>query len=175
MIKCFENEESGRVEAALIFRRSQLLYDIKNCCYVEGDVLRDEGGHHRHLVQDVGEEGNVDRMTRVLDKCVAKVRENLYAYTKHAIERPELDDILKERESYGILLSVPAGFSQTTLTLMERLIHEYLVSECVADWLSITHPDKMPVWKAKSEEALAELNACQAMRMHGVRRKMHPF
>ena len=51
----------------LTFKRDELLYDIKNMGFVEGDTKKVESEHERHQVMDVGEDGNVDRVTRVLD------------------------------------------------------------------------------------------------------------
>lgn len=174
-MSCFLEEEDGKTNAVLMFKRDQLLYDIGNYAYVEGSVMDTESNHKRHMVQDVTEEGNVDRMTRVLDLTMAKCRETLYPYTKHDIHRPELDDKLKEVPTYGIVLSAPTQFSQTTLNLLGKLIHEYLVCECVADWMSITNPAKQQTWKEKAEDAISEVRACLLTRMARVRRRSHPF
>ena len=134
-MSCYLDEQNGTVEAVLSFKRDQLLYDIANYAYIEGHVMETENTHQQHTVQDVGEEGNVDRVTRVLDLNVAKCREMLYPFIKHEIHRHELDDTLKETPAYGMVLKVPQGFSQTTLNLLGRLIHEYLVCKSVADWM----------------------------------------
>jgi len=85
----------------LTFLREQLLYDIKNLAYVEGDVLPDDAQHSKHQVQDIGEEGNVDRVTRMLDLALSRCREHLYPYTKVPVEGGELlDDVLDETEMY---------------------------------------------------------------------------
>lgn len=174
-MSCFLEENEGKVNAVLMFKRSQLLYDIENYAHIEGSVMDTDKAHNRHMVQDVGQDGNVDRMTRVLDVGVARCREMLYAYTKHGVHRPELDDVLKEPDVYGIVMSVPKEFSQTTLNLLEKLIHEHLVCMGVADWMSITNPDKEQTWKAKAEEAEREINGCVLTRMGRVRRRGHPF
>lgn len=159
----------------LSFKRDQLLYDIENYAYIEGHVMESDNTHQRHMVQDVGEEGNVDRVTRVLDLAVAKCRELLYPYIKHEIHRPELDDTLKRVPVYGMVLSVPQNFSQTTLNYLERLIHEYLVCVSVADWMSITNPAKAETWAVKAAEAESELRGCLNSRIARVRRRCHPF
>lgn len=174
-MSCFLEEKEGTLNAVLIFKRSQLLYDIKNYAFIEGSVMETESDHNRHMVQDVGEEGNVDRVTRVLDLAIARCRELLYPYTKREIDRPALDDRLAERPTYGIVLTVPQGFSQTSLTLLERLVHEYLVCKAVSDWLSITNPPKAQIWEAKAEEALTEIRTNLNTRIARVRRRLHPF
>ncbi len=174
-MSCYLKEEHGEVYAVLQFKREQLLYDIKNACYIEGHIMPDDSEHGRHTTIDVGEEGNVDRVTRVLDLAVAQCREMLYAFTKYRARRPVLDDILRERPGYGIVLRVPETFSQTTLTLLERLIHEYLVCKAIADWLSITKPGSAQNWLQKAAEAETEIRTTMHARVTKTRRKLHPF
>lgn len=174
-MSCFLEEKDGTLNAVLGFKRDQLLYDIKNYAYIEGSVMDTESNHNRHMVQDVGEEGNVDRVTRVLNMTVAKCRELLYPYTKNELHRTELNDILREPKVYGIVLSVPADFSQTTLYLLENLIHEYLVCKAVSDWLSITNPAKAQVWEAKAEDAQSEIRVNLHARIARTRRRLNPF
>lgn len=168
-------EKDGTLTAVLGFKRDQLLYDIKNYAYIEGSVMDTGSNHNRHMVQDVGEEGNVDRVTRVLNLTVAKCRELLYPYTKNELHRTELNDILREPKVYGIVLSVPTDFSQTTLYLLENLIHEYLVCKAVSDWLSITNPAKAQVWEAKAEDAESEIRVNLHARIARTRRRLRPF
>lgn len=174
-MSCFLEEKDGTLNAVLGFKREQLLYDIKNYAYIEGSVMDTESNHNRHMVQDVGEEGNVDRVTRVLNLTVAKCRELLYPYTKNELHRTELNDTLREPKVYGIVLSVPTDFSQTTLYLLESLIHEYLVCKALSDWLSITNPAKTQVWEAKAEDAQSEIRMNLHARIARTRRRLHPF
>lgn len=174
-MSCFLEEKDGTLTAVLGFKRDQLLYDIKNYAYIEGSVMDTGSNHNRHMVQDVGEEGNVDRVTRVLNLTVAKCRELLYPYTKNELHRTELNDILREPKVYGIVLSVPTDFSQTTLYLLENLIHEYLVCKAVSDWLSITNPAKAQVWEAKAEDAESEIRVNLHARIARTRRRLRPF
>lgn len=184
---CFleRDEQKGTVQAVLSFSRVELLYDIENIAFIEGERLRsmrgegltvnDELVHNVHILQDIGQKGNVDRVTRVLDITMAKCREMLYQFTKHAIHRPALDNKLKEQEVYGIVLSVPEDFSQTTLNLLERTIHEYLVCTSVADWMSMTYPEKAEIWAIKAASAERDITTLINTRTSKMRRRVHPF
>lgn len=174
-MSCFLDKGDGTQSAVLMFKRDQLLYDIKNCAYIEGSVMDTESNHNRPIVQDVGEDGNVDRVTRVLDLTVAKCREVLYPYTKREIDLSVLNDKLREPGVYGIVLNVPKDFSQTTLDLLEKLAHEYLVCEAVADWMSITNTRKGEIWKSKAEDAVSEIRRNLNARISRTRRRLHPF
>ena len=152
MIECQKLEKEDKVAAALIFRREELLYDIRNLAFVEGDLMPDDLNHNRHVVQDIGEDGNIDRVTRILDLTIARCREMLFPYTKHELHELVLDDRLRNQKIYGIVLTLPKSFSQTTLSLLEHFIHELLVCEAVTEWMRIANPGKAASWKEKAEE-----------------------
>lgn len=174
LLGCYTDRQ-GNVEAVLGFRREQLLYDIRNYAYIEGHVMQTEDTHQRHTVQDVGEEGNVDRMTRVIDLAVTQCKEFMYPFTRYEVSNHELDDALKEQSVYGIVLSLPHDFSQTTVNLLERLVHEYIVCTAVADWMSITNPQKTETWAAKAEDMKKQIRTSLHSRRHKVRRRMSTF
>ena len=165
--------ECKEKKVTLVFRREQLLYDVKNYAYVESHVMAAETEHGKHMVADVGEEGNVDRVTRVLDLGVSMCREMLYPWAKRDIDKTELDDMLKERTEYRIEMSVPGTLSQTTLTLIEGLVHEYLVCRGVADWMSITNAQKADTWLAKAADAESEIRTTVHSRMKRTRIRQH--
>lgn len=165
--------ECKEKKVTLVFRREQLLYDMKNYAYVESHVMDAETEHGKHMVADVGEEGNVDRVTRVLDLGVSMCREMLYPWAKRDIDKTELDDTLKERTEYRIEMSVPGTLSQTTLTLIEKLVHEYLVCRGVADWMSITNAQKADTWLAKAADAESEIRTTVHSRMKRTRIRQH--
>ena len=168
-----EDPVSGETYAVLRFKRKELLYDIENVAYVEGHVMPDEAEHARHSVIDIGAEGNVDRVTRMMDLAVAKCREMLYSWSRRGVTSSEISDDFKESGEYTILLRLPAEFSQTTLELMEAMIHDYIVSSVLADWCGIAYPDKADYWYAKRAGAEDELRTMLQTRMTKVRRKSH--
>lgn len=157
----------------IILKREQLLYDIENYCYVEGDIMPEDTQHQRHMVQDVGQEGNVDRVTRVLDLAHADIIDRLYPFTQNEVHHPAVDDRLREKPVYGIFLNVPVTFSQTTLNLLGKLIHELLVCEAIADWLSITNTPKEEVWRRKVESLLQRINQIKNFRKDRSRIRPH--
>lgn len=212
----------------LTFKREELLYDIRNNAYVEGDVMQANTEHDRHQVQDIGEDGNIDRVTRVLDLAHAECAEALFPYTKENVEQEtEMDDTptyvepvvetsteqpteegtdaaasgmvadddehyalsddegdeeftnetpsSKPTGDYVIRLLVPDEYSKTTVRLLVRYIHEYMVCRVLADWLSITNPPAAANWKAKQDDALECMKEAVNFRTGRVRRTQTPF
>lgn len=181
----------------LTFKREELLYDIRNNAYVEGDVMQVNDAHDRHQVQDIGEEGNIDRVTRVLDLAHAECEEALFPYTKENVEQEtEMDDMPTYVEStadaeeekftnespvekptgdYVIGLLVPEDYSKTTVRLIVKYIHEYMVCRVLNDWLSITNPPAAAKWKEKQDEMLEGMKEAVNFRVGRVRRTLTPF
>ena len=167
--------DSKTVQALLLFKREQLIYDIRNLAYVEGDIMPEDQQHERHTVQDIGEAGNIDRVTRVLNLAHSECVEWLYPFTKRRINNDCLDDRLREKKVYSIYMTVPKDFSQTTLNAIEELVHEYLVCSALADWLSIANPKKAAVWKEKMEDLKTSIKNKPRLRRGRLRIGKHPF
>ncbi len=163
----------------LTFLREQLLYDIKNLAYVEGDVLPYDAQHSKHQVQDIGEEGNVDRVTRMLDLALAHCVEALYPFSKVDVESGVvLDDTLTETPTYTVELLVPDDFSDTTAKYLEQLIHNLLVYYVLADWMSIANvanPKSAANWAAKAQDLEDEIKSKLNAKTGRVRKFQSPF
>ncbi|UWG05589.1 MAG: hypothetical protein [Bacteriophage sp.] len=170
-------EKEIRTIVMLSFKREELLYDAANYSYVEGDIMKAEVEHARHQVFDIVQDGNVDRVTRVLNLAHSECVEMLFPYTKNEVESDgcALNDILTEPESYDIILSLPKCFSMTTVRLLKDLIHEYLVCRVLEDWMSITNPSSQRNWEEKLESLKTKIKTSLVARRGKVRRKLKPF
>lgn len=160
----------------LIFHRKELLYDIENNSYIQGDVMKVKDEHERHQVMDVGQDGNVDRVTRILNLAYQECVDMLFAYTKADVfEESSLDNTFGAPEMYKMRLLVPEDFSKGTVALLKNLIHEYMVCRVMEDWMSITNTEAQPIWKNKLEEIEGKITSCMNARGGRVRRTQTPF
>lgn len=158
------------------FKRIEFLDDLKQNSYVAGDIMPGEDEHRKHQVFDIAEDGNVDRVTRILNLTMAEVRELLYPYTKSAVdEGDERVNDLVEVTQYTIDMTVPESFSKTTLSYLELLIHELCIDRIMADWLTQTYPEAAKVWEDKAEKTLEKIQETKNKRMRRGRRTMTPF
>ena len=165
----------GKQIVRLRFLREQLLYDIKNYAYIEADVMGEEKQHGQHVLAEIGEEGNVDRVSRILAVVHASIVELLYPWTKSAPIEEEIDDCLLAPEEYVIELHIPIDVSRTTIHLLSRLIHEYMVYRVLADWLSIMNPNAAANWAAKAELTEREITKAKTTHKGVFTRKTHPW
>lgn len=173
---CFNKSELKK-SAILIFKRAELLYDAENYSFIEGDIMKEDDEHAKHQVFDIAQSGNVDRVTRVLNLAHSECVAMLYPYTRTEIrdEQEALDDVLKEPMEYIIELSLPEGFSLSTLELLKHLIHEYLVCRVLADWMSITNPKSQANWEEKINALKKEIQTSLVSRSRKIRRRLKPF
>ncbi len=170
------DNDNNKLTLTLIFDRDSLLYDISNLAYVEADVIPDEALHSKHQTADITEEGNVDRVTRILDLTHALCTEALYPYTKETPEDlAEFNDLLEEEPRYVITLKIPTTFSVTTARLLEKLIHEFMVLNVLADWLSITNPNASAKYMEKAQAVLDKVKQIVNTRKGVLLRPLRPF
>ena len=159
----------------LKFLRKELLYDIKNYAFVEADVMGEEKQHAQHVLAEIGEDGNVDRVSRILAVVHSAVIEMLFPYTKAEPIAEEIDNCLHAPDEYVVELNVPNTMSRTTLRHLSRLIHEYMVYCVLADWLSITNPQAAANWSAKAEAIKKEIEEVKNLRRKAFTRATHPW
>lgn len=159
----------------LRLKREELLYDITNCAYVEADIMDVKEEHLRHPVYDIGEDGNVDRVTRVMDIAFDECVEMLYPYSRREMDCEEADTDQKVTEVYEVALQLPETFSQTSVDLLAKLVHERMVCRVLADWLSITDKAAAREWAEKAEAAEESIRSTVNMRRGRIRRRLSPW
>jgi hypothetical protein len=178
MYYIFLNKDRTKT-VVLQFLRTELLNDLDQYGYVEGDVMRadaDHLKHGKHQTQDITQDGNIDIVTRKLDLKLAWCREALFPYTKDPVmDNVELDDILDETKMYTIAMTVPGDFSATTAEWLEQLIHNLLVWWVLYYWFSITKPEAADKWLALAKDAEEELQKAKSRLCGRVRRLLSPF
>lgn len=162
--------------ATLSFSREAIIYDIENYAYIVADSIIKDEEHAKHQVLDIAQEGNIDRVTRMVNIAFAKCVEMLYPYTKNECGQQEYyDNSLVGDDVLLMSLSLPEGFSRTTLDFVSKLIHEYIVYCVMADWLSLTYPALSAVWRAKQQEAEQDIRTRLNARCGRIRRTQTPF
>ena len=166
------------MSVTIVFKREQLLYDVAHPSWVEGDVLQTDNVHAVHQIQDVIQDQNVDRVTRMLDLAFAECTEMLYPYSKkELLDGTVENDELTETTEYVLQLSVPESFSKTTYDLLKLYVHNYMVAYALEDWMSITNPDKNSKanWYAKIADIREKIESSINARIGRVRRTLSPF
>lgn len=156
--------------------RKELLEDIEDYSYKEALKMSADDEPARHQVTDVCQEDNLPRVTRVLDMSFDECVDMLYPYSKVPVaDVTEKDDKLQQRERYELMMLVPKDFSHTTVELLTRKVHEYMVCAVMADWMSLFKPDSQANWEAKKAVCETDINTKINNRVGRVRRPLTPF
>jgi hypothetical protein len=143
---------------------------------VSADVMHTEDEHTRHQVYDVCEDGNIDRINRMLNIAYWESVSFLYSFTKQDVDDGDsTNDAIKFPDIYTIRLSVPEDFAKSSQNILEDYIHEYMTDRVLEDWMSITNKEDQITWKNKLEEIKLKISSCLSFRNKRVRIKMHPF
>lgn len=166
-------------------KKKALLYDISNLAYMIADT-GETGNHTLHRVRDICQDGNIDRVSRILGLAYSRI----LAALSPLIISPELDpdiDYSVEVRDYEINFKDDNSLKycpppEIKLKIKETA-HEYMVSLVLADWLGSTLPPAADVWK---EKALFHMQTLKDMADEvssaavesftaGFRRKLSPF
>ncbi len=147
---CRKNRGPGR-RVELVMLKDQLMYDIKNVAFVQGDTMNREAEHVRHQVQDVGEDGNVDWVARQLDLAHGMILNLLQKLTPQSVHSTMDDDEMDyDQEDYHYSLLLPAYMKQVKVKYLKELIHNLMVAWVLQEWMSITHSEDYEMWAVKA-------------------------
>lgn len=143
--------------------KNELVYDIKNTAYIFADSYTGKDTTDRQLKNafDIGEEGNRDKLARILDSAVEDCRELLYRYTKTEMRGGGFDtnewsectgSAANEEEAYYLAMRMPEGMSKTSIHSMATYIHDYIVNESLYEWMMLILPEAADRFWALAED-----------------------
>ena len=165
-----------QLQVSLMFKRDELLHDISNNSWVQSEVSASDNVNAKQELADIVQDGNIDRVVRVLGLAHQECIELLYAYTHTDIVGGEhLDDAFADPKNYVIDMKVPTTFSRTSLEYLVHLVHEYLVCSVLSDWTGITMPENKVLWAQRLEDITDKITATINRRSGRVRRSQSPF
>lgn len=164
----------------ITLHRDSILYDISNVAFITGDLVPDvklQSG-----IQDVVNTGNVDRITRIMDKSYNELVVGLSAYNKAVLntvdgitETITSDNAFKEASSYVLSINMPADFNKNVVNAITTACHEYMVCMSLFNWFSITKKDEAELYRIKAIEELNKVKGYLTIRVGITKRKMFPF
>lgn len=156
--------------------REVVLNEVRQCAYVEGDIMAADDEHRKHQIFDITEDGNIDRVSRVLSLAIADCRELLYPYSATSKNGSDsYDNGFDEAAVIEIALNIPPTVSYDTVRLLKELIHEYAVACIMTDWLSITKAESAENWERKAEALRQKIHNTIQLRTKRMKRRLSPF
>lgn len=166
--------------------KKELVYDIKNTAYTYADSISSSvaAPHLIHNIYDVGEDGNRDKLARILDSAIEDCREMLFRYTKMEMlgggfDSNEWEECIgsptNDEDAYYLAMRMPSGFSKTSVHTMMVYIHDYIVNQCLYEWLMIVYPDGADRFWALAEDKKQKIKDTSNRSAGRPRIRLHPF
>ena len=172
-----EKEGTSRM-SVITLHRSEIIYDIEQEAWAEGENIPEEFRKSKHLVQDIVEDGQADRATRIMNLAYSECVEMLYPYTKRTFSGEDYtkENTLRIANEYVFQLeNLPAAVSTTSIDILGGLLHEYIVSRVLQDRLTTTKKESAAEWQIKIDEIKRKVNSVLCRRIRPVRRRLSPF
>ncbi len=166
--------------------KNELVFDIKNTAFIYADsnVRLDTDLHSLHNVFDIAEDGNRDKLARILDSAVEDCREVLFRFTKKDIEccgfdSNEWEECIgsptNEEDAYYLCMLMPSDFSSTSIHTLAVYIHDYIVNQALYEWMMLVYPDGAENFKVLAEEKKQKIKDASNHSVGKVRIRLHPF
>ena len=166
--------------------KDELVFDVKNTAFVFADsnIKLDSDLHSLHNVFDVGEDGNRDKLARILDSAVEDCREFLFRYTKKNMDCGGFDSNeweecvgspTNEEDAYYICMYLPKDFSSTGIHTLAVYIHDYIVNQALYEWMMLAYPDGAENFKILAEEKKQKIKDASNHSAGHIRIRLHPF
>lgn len=166
--------------------KKELVYDIKNTAYTYADSISSSVADPPliHNIYDVGEDGNRDKLARILDSAIEDCREMLFRYTKMEMlgggfDSNEWEECIgsptNDEDAYYLAMRMPSGFSKTSVHTMTVYLHDYIVNQCLYEWLMIVYPDGADRFWALAEDKKKKIKDASNRSAGRVRIALHPF
>lgn len=165
----------------MILRKKAILYDVSNLAYTIAD-MGDDSIHALHRVRDICEEGNIDRVSRILGLAYSNIINILSPLLDSAMIECDKDLSAKPRDyvlNFKCDKTLTRNLTPEIKLKIKETAHEYMVCMVMADWLAITLPEAADVWKYRFEKAFESLSEIAASLTDGYsigfRRRLSPF
>lgn len=167
-------------------QKKELVFDIRNTAAAYADSISSsvEDSYSIHNIYDVGEDGNRDKLARILDSAVEDCKEMLFRYTKMEMlcggfDSNEWEECIgsptNEEDAYYLAMRMPQGFSKTSVHTMTVYLHDYIVNQCLYEWLMIVYPDGADRFWALAEDKKKKIKDASNRSAVRARIRLHPF
>lgn len=154
---------------------NEVIADIRSAAWLESELHPELDRHHRHEMADICEDGNIERVWRVLALAEVEVRLAL-SRILHEKEAAKKDNGLECPEIWQFLF-LP-GLAPSVLSFIREKIHEYMVARVMADRAGVIIMASAEIWEERGKDALLALNQAAAgarLSTGSVRRPLWPM
>lgn len=142
----------------ITFQRAELLDDIEHIAWIEADAMPAEAEHARHILRDICQDANADRVSRSMTSAAAIVDDLLHPLTDiPAVADGALDDTLGEPDGYVLRLAFADTFPRAAASAMAALGHDYIVYSALLPWISLCWPQRAEYYMLRMRQIIDKL------------------
>lgn len=156
-------------------KQDDLLADIANRLLVTANSMDNDADTHN--TKDALDEGNREVITGLVAKYVYECMNILFPYAKTPIRRCRCGDGGNEADVYIIRLTFERERSETQVQELRRLIHDYIVYKCYAEWLEMTLPaaNTYTIWEQKAEDTRQRIASVLVLPYEPKKLRVRPY
>ncbi len=168
MCKCGDNSDKETEIVRTKLSKEDILYDIANLGYIEGDVVGEDAIHVKHVIQDICQEGNVDRVERILELVWLRCLDIL-----SPVSAPD-----EELDRYEVLVAVKRIVLRrhsAAVRSIPALVRELMTATVLWEWLGISNARAAEKWGIKCEDLWDRLRSIVLRLQSPVRRPLSPW
>ena len=173
--------------------KNELVHDIKNTAYSFAEsenIINTKAGQVESMpetleqVYTIGEDGNREKLARILDSAVEDCMELLFRFCKMEMRGGGFDSNeweecvgspTNDEEAYYLAMLMPIGFSKTSVHTMTVYMHDYIVYECLYEWMMIVYPNGAERFKVLAEDKKQKMKDASNRTAGRERIRLHPF
>lgn len=168
-----------RYSVDIVLYANDLYADIANRLTLTADSMEAQTeGADLHTAKDAMDDGNKDTIDNLVARHVFDCINLLYPYSKTPIKRCRHNrESENEAEAYVIHLTFEHPRSETSIQLLQRLIHDYIVYKCYAEWLEMTLPaaNTYTIWEKKAEDTRQRIASVLVLPYESKKLRVRPY
>lgn len=161
----------------IVLDRDELLQDIRNSGFIQGDSLGTVRDKAR--LKDIAEYNNVEEVTRYMDLAEGEADNALYPFSR--VEKCGRESLVTDQykeSDYVMYLTFRKQFPENATKYVCTLVHEYIRARVMYLFTSEAFPDLTAVWKPwldKSEDLMAKIKDAKRKAQGTMKRALYPF
>lgn len=155
---------AGKLRALLMFHEEPITDDAFNLAYVQGkaerNVLDDAGKAAKALsmYMSLNDADNEPLIHRYIESAISNVEKEIYNLSRFTLRNDvSMDNYLPHKKEFTIEVKITTDFTDKAIAGLRNSVHDYIVSNILYEWSSLTYPKFAEFWKSKMEGNIANI------------------
>lgn len=161
-------------QTTIRLKGEELLADISGRLSLLAKAYRTEDGD-THDTEDALDDGNREMVLNTMARLFYETTNLLHPFAKLPVSGWPADNSPQGADEYAIFLQFPYERSEGQVQELSRSVHEYIVTKCVAEWLSLTLPQSdWQSWERKAQQTRERIGGLLVTPLRPERLRVRP-